>query len=175
MQPRMSQSELALFLSFVRKSERYLEFGTGGSTFVATSHPKTWIISIDSSQPWLAEVSSACSGNTTKPELIFKDIGSTSDWGYPIDLTTKANCRITMLTFGVRPRVLTRICIWSMDDSALHALRKWSFIVDQMLLLASMILHRVPTITASEDFTRDRCRGRHVILSTTAVDARKGR
>jgi hypothetical protein len=88
--PRMSRSELNLFLSFVGKSERYLEFGAGGSTFVASSHVKDWIISIDSSKAWLETVESACSSNGTKPELHFVDVGPTGDWGVPIDPATKA-------------------------------------------------------------------------------------
>jgi hypothetical protein len=90
MHPRMSPNELALFLSFLKKSERYLEFGTGGSTFAASSHVNTWVISVDSCQEWLDKVSSACAENSTKPELIFADIGPTGDWGFPIDPSTKS-------------------------------------------------------------------------------------
>lgn len=90
MQPRMSNSELNLFLSFVKKSKRYLEFGSGGSTFVASSHVKSWVISIDSSKEWLEKVGSACSANSVKPELNFVDVGLTGDWGYPIDPSTKS-------------------------------------------------------------------------------------
>lgn len=90
MQPRMSSSELDLFLSFVKRSERYLEFGTGGSTVVASTHVKSWVISIDSSKDWLEKVGSACSDNITKPELKFVDVGPTGDWGVPIDPSTKS-------------------------------------------------------------------------------------
>lgn len=89
MHPRMSSKELDLFLAFVKRSERYVEFGTGGSTFVASSHVKSWIISIDSSKKWLEKVELACSEHITKPDLQFVDIGPTGDWGVPIDPSTK--------------------------------------------------------------------------------------
>jgi hypothetical protein len=90
MQPRMSADEFTLFSSFVRVSERYFEFGTGGSTFAASLLRKSWIISIDSSQQWLDRVASKCAANNTKPELIFKDIGPVGDWGNPIDPSTRS-------------------------------------------------------------------------------------
>lgn len=90
MQPRMSANEFALFSSFVKTSERYLEFGAGGSTFIASSYVKSWVISINSSQQWLDSVSSACEANRTKPELTFKDIGPVGDWGHPVDPTTRS-------------------------------------------------------------------------------------
>jgi hypothetical protein len=88
--PRMSAEEAALFLSFVRNSRDYIEFGTGGSTVVASKHVKNSILSVDSSQEWLNQVSSACASSQTKPELMFIDIGPTGDWGFPIDASTKS-------------------------------------------------------------------------------------
>jgi hypothetical protein len=88
--PRMSAEEAALFLSFVRNSRDYVEFGTGGSTVVASTHVKNSIISVDSSREWLDQVRAACASSQTKPELIFIDIGPTGDWGVPIDASTKS-------------------------------------------------------------------------------------
>lgn len=88
MTPRMSAAELVLFTAFVSMSRKYLEFGTGGSTFVASSYPKDWLISIDSSTAWLGKVAKACQPNPSKPELIFTDIGPTKSWGYPADPAT---------------------------------------------------------------------------------------
>jgi hypothetical protein len=86
--PRMSEEEAALFLSFVRNSRIYLEFGTGGSTYLASKYVGDSIISVDSSQEWLDKVALACSPNPTKPKLVFIDIGPTGDWGYPTDAST---------------------------------------------------------------------------------------
>jgi hypothetical protein len=85
----MSPEEAALFLSFVRNSHDYVEFGTGGSTVLASKHVKNSILSVDSSQNWLAQVRGACVSSQTRPELMFIDIGPTGDWGFPTDLSTK--------------------------------------------------------------------------------------
>jgi hypothetical protein len=87
----MSAEEAALFLSFVRNSRSYVEFGTGGSTVVASSHVQSSILSVDSSREWLDQVRTACASSQTKPELIFVDIGPTGEWGYPTDASMKSH------------------------------------------------------------------------------------
>jgi hypothetical protein len=86
----MSAEETALFLSFLRNSRDYVEFGTGGSTVLASKHVRNSILSVDSSHEWLGRVKTACAANPTKPELVFTDIGPTGEWGYPTDASTKA-------------------------------------------------------------------------------------
>jgi hypothetical protein len=90
MVPRMSEEEAALFLSFVRNSRNYVEFGTGGSTVLASKHVKNSILSVDSSRDWLDQVSLACGSSQTKPQLKFIDVGPTGDWGFPTDASTKS-------------------------------------------------------------------------------------
>jgi|SRR5579872_3403537 len=90
MQPRMSANEAALFLSFLRKCDGFLEFGSGGSTVVASSNVKSWIITVDSSQAWLDKVVTACAGNPVKPKIVFADIGPVGDWGVPTDVATRS-------------------------------------------------------------------------------------
>jgi len=90
MQPRMSAKELDLFLAFVRNSQIYVEFGTGGSTFVASRYVKQSIISVDSSTQWIDKVQSACADGIVRPKLVFVDIGPTGDWGYPVDQGTRS-------------------------------------------------------------------------------------
>ncbi|BAR63487.1 hypothetical protein ACVIWV_010092 [Bradyrhizobium diazoefficiens] len=90
MLPRMSEEETALFLSFVRNSRDYVEFGTGGSTVLASKYVKRSIRSVDSSQEWLKRVGSACAECQTQPELMLVDIGPTGDWGFPTDGATKS-------------------------------------------------------------------------------------
>lgn len=89
MHPRMSTKEFELFLAFVRNSCNYVEFGTGGSTYVASQYVKESIISLDSSREWLDKVQSACGNNHVKPQMIHIDIGPVGDWGFPTDPNTK--------------------------------------------------------------------------------------
>lgn len=88
--PRMSSDEAALFLSFVRNSRIYVEFGTGGSTVVASKYVQSSILSVDSSREWLDQVRIACASHQTRPELVFIDIGPTGEWGFPADASTKS-------------------------------------------------------------------------------------
>jgi hypothetical protein len=87
MTPRMSNDELTLFKSIVRCADSYIEFGAGGSTYVAASLVKGSITSIDSSAEWLAKVREACEleADFLKPTLVHADIGPTTDWGEPTD------------------------------------------------------------------------------------------
>jgi hypothetical protein len=88
--PRMSGREFLLFEAFVRCAYDYVEFGTGGSTYVASNYVKGSIRSVDSSRDWLAKVHEECQGTEgARPELMFADIGPTGEWGMPIDPTTR--------------------------------------------------------------------------------------
>lgn len=81
----MDGQELTLFKSFVDLSTRYLEFGSGGSTWLACQTRKEWVISIDSSAEWLANVGDATRGASTTPQLMHVDIGKLREWGYPVE------------------------------------------------------------------------------------------
>jgi hypothetical protein len=81
----MERDERVLFESFVNRSQRVLEFGSGGSTWIAAQKKKAWIISIDSSKEWLEKVANETHQCPTQPELVFADIGPTKEWGFPVD------------------------------------------------------------------------------------------
>ena len=68
-----------------------MEFGAGGSTCLAASMGKETIISINSSEEWLAKVHTECSfmPEAPRPRLIKVDIGPVGDWGMPIDPSTR--------------------------------------------------------------------------------------
>jgi hypothetical protein len=85
----MSRNERLLFESFVNCSRRYLEFGSGGSTWLAAANLKQWLITIDSSQEWLKNVEGNTAKSATKPETVFVDIGPVGMWGTPIDSASK--------------------------------------------------------------------------------------
>ena len=91
MQARMSDEEYRFYLSFLRKSEHYLELGSGGSTYEAARTVTQTVTSFDSSQEWLAKVAIACAGDEckVKPRLQYVDIGPVGDWGVPIDQSTR--------------------------------------------------------------------------------------
>ncbi len=82
----MTNDEVNLFESFLRKAGSYLEFGAGGSSYVAAQHVKN-IISVDSNPIWLAAVSESIetlrNGAQFVPHVV--DIGPTGDWGAPVD------------------------------------------------------------------------------------------
>lgn len=83
--PQMSQAEFAGFVSFARHSDNYMEFGAGGSTYIAAQLVRKQITSVDSSQDWLATVRQACTREecAVKPKLLFADIGPVGKWGRP--------------------------------------------------------------------------------------------
>ena len=81
----MERDERSLFESFVNCSQRFLEFGSGGSTWIAAGKKKEWIISVDSSQQWLQKVADETKNSPTKPELVYVDIGPIREWELPAD------------------------------------------------------------------------------------------
>jgi hypothetical protein len=83
--PRMSDDERKVFESILRCARSYLEFGSGGSTYVAASLVTGSVLSIDSSLEWLDKVRQACesSAGFTQPTLVHVDIGPTIEWGHP--------------------------------------------------------------------------------------------
>jgi hypothetical protein len=87
MQPFMSGAERALLESFLRHSDNYLEFGSGGSTVAAARLVRHHVTAVDSSRDWLANVEQAClaEGCPLKPVLIHADIGPIGAWGMPTD------------------------------------------------------------------------------------------
>ncbi len=95
MVPRMSEAELALFRSFVGRARGYVEFGSGGSTFLAAQSGAGFIVSTDSAQAWLDSVRTQCiaAQTPTVPDLIAADIGPTGAWGYPADESRRGSWR----------------------------------------------------------------------------------
>ena len=91
MTPRMSDDECTLFKSVARCANRYTEFGSGGSTFLAAALVKGSIISVDSSAEWLAKVREACEQEVgyIRPTLVHADIGPTTNWGAPLDSSAR--------------------------------------------------------------------------------------
>jgi hypothetical protein len=87
MKPHMTSREETLFLSFVRNSDKYLEFGCGGSTVLASCYVKKWILSVESSKEWKDNVLKRT--GTTNTYIMYVNIGKIGIWGTPIDETMK--------------------------------------------------------------------------------------
>lgn len=90
---KLSLKERLLLCKYLKKSDSYLEFGAGGSTFLALLHSKTKIYSVESDKNWINYLRKW--KIITKAEefqkLIFNyvDIGKTKEWGFPVDDTEK--------------------------------------------------------------------------------------
>jgi hypothetical protein len=106
MKPVMTPAEFSLFESFIRCSRDYVEFGAGGSTYVAARHVSRSILSIESSVAWIDKVRQACQGPDvkTQPEMIHADIGPTGDLGYPSDADSKPSWPRYHAAIWVNPR-----------------------------------------------------------------------
>ncbi|MCA0974294.1 tetratricopeptide repeat protein [Halomonas denitrificans] len=79
--PHMTVSEQQLFLDALRKTQRYFEFGSGGSTIWATREGIS-VHGVESDANWVQALREAC-GETCKVRSV--DIGSTREWGFPVD------------------------------------------------------------------------------------------
>lgn len=106
MQPLMSTAELAMFQGLLRCSQDYVEFGSGGSTFLASGLVGRSILSVDSAEVWLQQVREACAAANAPviPELVGVDIGSIGGWGYPTDPTTRARWPKYHTDIWINPR-----------------------------------------------------------------------
>jgi hypothetical protein len=83
----MTDKEAALLEAHLRATRSYLEFGSGGSTFLAAQYVRDSLISVDSSLEWLTRVESEI-GKVRKHadiSLHHVDIGPLVQWGYPAD------------------------------------------------------------------------------------------
>ncbi|MFC7776985.1 hypothetical protein ACFQW4_07900 [Pantoea sp. GCM10028869] len=79
--PRMSAAETELFERYVKQSTRYYEFGSGGSTKLATRNGIE-VFGVESDKFWVdtlhKEAGPLCN-------VDYVDIGPTKEWGYPVD------------------------------------------------------------------------------------------
>ena len=102
LQPMMTHRERDLFASFLRCSRFYLEFGTGGSTILASKYVGESVTSVDSSKIWQTKVAQLCAaaGTHVVPVMVHVDIGPIGDLGYPIDDGFKARWPTTLPTYG---------------------------------------------------------------------------
>jgi hypothetical protein len=89
--PAMTPNEIALLTALLQPVTNYVEFGSGGSTVLASQTVSGSVTSVDSSTEWLSSVETACRENKSKvsPRCFFVDIGPIGDWGGPTDRSTR--------------------------------------------------------------------------------------
>ncbi|MEJ2791934.1 hypothetical protein WAE56_00805 [Iodobacter sp. LRB] len=83
--PHMPQAECEALTAALTKARSYLEYGMGGSTVLAAQLGVPRIVSIDSSEEWVAKVGKQIAPlqSTSQIELLHAPIGKTMEWGFP--------------------------------------------------------------------------------------------
>ncbi|WP_370522530.1 hypothetical protein [Helicobacter winghamensis] len=89
----LSKNEKAYIIKTFKGVSTYLEFGSGGSTFLALLNSKANILSVESSKQWINYLIEwdFIKENITEGRLKFHyvDIGKTGEWGFPLDKDRK--------------------------------------------------------------------------------------
>jgi hypothetical protein len=85
MTPHMTDSEIQLFLSFLRNSQVYVEFGCGGSTVLAAMTVTDKVISVDSDIQYINKVKEATANCKLHPDIHYINIGPVGEWSTPTD------------------------------------------------------------------------------------------
>ncbi|MDR1334185.1 MAG: hypothetical protein LBJ71_03130 [Holosporaceae bacterium] len=80
------KEERELFLRVIGQSKKYLEFGSGGSTFEVLKHSKAKVVSVEGSKSWHEHMKSwSLIKNSKRLRLLCVDIGETADWSVPVE------------------------------------------------------------------------------------------
>lgn len=82
--PAMSLSEINLLKKYLKKCQNYFEFGSGGSSKLA-SKMGVLVHGVESDPVWLQQLQKEIGENKIK----HVDIGPTREWGYPVDLSAQ--------------------------------------------------------------------------------------
>jgi hypothetical protein len=86
-QPHMPEAECQALTAALQSAQSYLEFGMGGSTVLAAWLGVPQIVSVDSSEKWIAKVAGQIAPiqSSSQIELLHAPIGETLEWGFPKD------------------------------------------------------------------------------------------
>lgn len=89
----LTEDEKSILTAYQKKSKNYLEFGSGGSTFLALIHSNTNIYSVESDKNWIDYLRSwrIISSQESAKKVFFHivNIGKTKEWGMPVDESRK--------------------------------------------------------------------------------------
>lgn len=80
---RLTPNEKSMLISYMKNSKQYLEFGSGGSTYLAVLNSEANIISIESDENWIKYIKEWNILNKT--DIRYVDIGKVGDWGVPVN------------------------------------------------------------------------------------------
>ena len=85
-EPHMPAEGSARLRELLQDSQGYLEYGTGGSTMLASRMGVPHIVGVESDRTWLEAVRRQVnrSGAGGALELMYVDIGPTGEWGFPV-------------------------------------------------------------------------------------------
>ena len=81
--PQFDKEGSAYFMDRIVNSKSYLEYGCGGSTVVAANLKKHFV-SVESDPFYLNAVRKKIKGDAVSGQLIYANIGLTSEWGRPL-------------------------------------------------------------------------------------------
>ena len=85
----LTDKEKQTLISYQKKSNKYLEFGSGGSTFLALINSNAEVHSVESDNEWINYLRSwKLINNKEENKKVFfniVNIGPTKEWGYPIN------------------------------------------------------------------------------------------
>ncbi len=86
---RLSFNERNFLLNHIKGAQRYLEYGAGGSTFLALMNTNiSKVISVESDANWLKYLRNWAQireNESTRLSFIHTDIGKTGEWGVPLE------------------------------------------------------------------------------------------
>lgn len=85
----MPEAESALLRETYGRAGVILEYGTGGSTVVASELPGRTVFAVESDRDWAQMMRGWFDQNPpaegTQVDVIWSDIGATKEWGHPVD------------------------------------------------------------------------------------------
>ena len=85
----MSEKERNLLIKHIKLSQKHIEFGAGGSSFLALLYSDAVVYSVESNKNWIDYIQSwkFIRDKERENKISFNviDIGQTGDWGYPVN------------------------------------------------------------------------------------------
>ena len=88
----LPKQETEYFISKLQSCKEYLEYGSGGSTYFASSIPNLKVYSVESDKDFKENLEKDIENNPDRknnPKLYHVDIGKTSKWGFPTKKTSE--------------------------------------------------------------------------------------
>lgn len=85
----MPEAEAALLRAQYARAQVILEYGTGGSTVLASELPGKTVFAVESDKDWAQMMRSWLASHPAAPgtevDVIWSDVGATKEWGRPVD------------------------------------------------------------------------------------------